>query len=92
MVEQYLNPMEELRVKRREDRRQKCKRKREPGVEIAAVVDESNCKGKEPATPPPHTERHGQSLCDGCCSGSKYLLKKGLSNGCQGLGASPNKK
>ena len=104
MVEEYLNPMEELRVKTREDRRPKSKRKRKPGVDIAAVVDESICTGKEPSKTPPHTERHGQSLC-GCCSrqvfvssrtfarsGSKYLFKKGLSNGCQGLGASPDKK
>ena len=32
MVEEYLNPMEELRVKTREDRRPKSKRKRKPGL------------------------------------------------------------
>ena len=40
MVQEYL------------DRRPKSKRKRKPGVEIAAVVDESSSTGKEPDNPP----------------------------------------
>ena len=48
MVAEYLHPLEELRVKTQEDRTPKSKRKRKPGVEIAAVVDESSSTGKEP--------------------------------------------
>ena len=65
MVEEYLNPIAELKTKRRHDRptetQQKSKRKRVAGVDIAKVVDDSNYQGDEPAHPPRIPKGMGRS-------------------------------
>jgi hypothetical protein len=65
MVEEYLNPIAELKTKRRHDRptetQQKSKRKRVAGVDIAKVVDDSNYQGDEPAHTPRIPKGMGRS-------------------------------
>jgi hypothetical protein len=62
---EYLNPMKELRVTRREDtkaeKQGKSKRQRIPGVHIAKVVDDSNTLGHEAARPPRIPKGMGRS-------------------------------
>jgi hypothetical protein len=66
MVEEYLNPMKELKVKRREDKKaekqgKKSKRQRIPGVDIAKVVDASSVQAKEPSQLPKIAKGMGRS-------------------------------